>query len=60
MKLFFYLFTVSVNKCNGSYKTIDDPYAQVCVCVSVKVFNFMSGVNEKKIFNSTWIVWVQM
>ena len=27
----FYSFTVSVNKCGGSCKTIDDPYGWVCV-----------------------------
>ena len=28
---FFYPFTVSVNKCDRSCNTIDDPYAHVCV-----------------------------
>ena len=47
----FYSFTVSVNESGGSYNTIDDPYARVCVLIktknmNVKVFNLVSGVNE--------------
>ena len=48
----FYQFPVSVNKCAGSCNTIDDQYARVSVPnkvknVNVKVFNLMSGVNER-------------
>ena len=52
MNLFVcYPFTVSVNNCVGSCRTIDDPYARICVPnkvknMNVKVFNLMSGVNE--------------
>ena len=40
----FYPYTISVNKCEGSYSTINDPYARVCIPnkvknVNVKVFN---------------------
>ena len=47
------LDTVSVNKCGGSFNTIDDPRAWVCVPnkvrnMNVKVFYFMSGVNETR------------
>ena len=53
MKLFCNPFTVNVNKCGGSFNTIDDPYARVCVPNKVKnlnskVFNSMSGVNETR------------
>ena len=49
----FYPYTVSVNKCGGSWNTIDDRYAQVCVLTKVKhinvtVFNLMSVVNETR------------
>ena len=30
-KPLYYLCTVSVNECDGSCNTIDDPYAQICV-----------------------------
>ena len=30
-KILFYPFTVSINKCGGSCKAIDDPNAWVCV-----------------------------
>ena len=48
-----YPFTVSVNKCDGSCNTIDDPCARVCVLnkvkkMNVKVFNLVSGVNETR------------
>ena len=53
MKLVFFLFTVSVNKCGGSCNTFDDSYARVCVPnevknMNAKVFNLNSGVNEIK------------
>ena len=46
-KILFYQFTVRVNKCGGSCKTTDDPYARACVPnkvkqMNVKVFNLMS------------------
>ena len=49
----FYPFTVSVDKCGGSYDTIDDPCAQGGVPNKVRnmnaeVFNLMSGVNETR------------
>ena len=45
--------TVSINKWGGSYNTIDDLNAGVCVPnkakkMNVKVFNLMSRVNETK------------
>ena len=51
MKLFFLpVPSVSVNKCDRSFNSIDDRHAQVCVPnkvknMDVKVFNLMSRVN---------------
>ena len=39
MKLLFYSFTVSVNKCGGSCHIIDDPYPPVCAPNKVKSVN---------------------
>ena len=48
----FYPFTDSVNKCGGSCKTVDDPYAQFWVpnkvSMNVKVFNLIAWVNETR------------
>ena len=38
-KTLFHPFTVSFNKCSGSYNTIVDPYAQVLVPNKVKNMN---------------------
>ena len=48
-----YTCTVSVNKCGGSYNTIDDPYTRVFVPFKVKsmilkVYNIISGINETR------------
>ena len=48
-----YPFTINVNECGGSCSTIDDPYPRVYVPnkaknINVKVFNFMSRVNEAR------------
>ena len=53
LKLFFYSCIVSVSKCCGSFNTIDDRYAQVCITskmknMNVKVFKLISGVNETR------------
>ena len=53
MKLFFYPFTVNFNKCSGTCNTTDALYVRVFVLdkveehVNVKLFNFISWVNEK-------------
>ena len=52
-KTLFYACSDSVNKCRGSFNTIDDPYTPVCVPNKVKnmilkVYNFISGVNETR------------
>ena len=45
----FYPFAVSVNKCNGSFNTIDHPYAQGCVRNKVKNANVKVFKNYGKI-----------
>ena len=49
----FYPFNIKVNKCNGNYNSINNPYAKVCVPdaikdLNVKVFNLMSRTNETR------------
>ena len=41
-----YPFSTKASKCSGSFKNINDPYAQMCVSdviknINVKVFNLM-------------------
>ena len=38
-KTLYYRFTISVNKCGGNFKTIDDPYAWVFVPNKVNNMN---------------------
>ena len=50
-KPMFHLYSITSNKCKGSCKTINDPYAKLCVPetiknTNVKVFNLMSKTNE--------------
>ena len=49
----FYIFSIKVNKCNGSCNIINDPYAKLCVSdvvknINVKQFNLMSWKNQTK------------
>ena len=49
----FYPYSVTINKCKGSYNTINDPYAKLYVPdtsknINVKVFNLMSRTNEAR------------
>ena len=48
----FYPFSIKVNKCNGNYNNINDPYAKMCVPdtvkLNVKVFNLMMLTNETR------------
>ena len=46
----FYPYSIKVNKCGGSYNTINDPFAKLCVPditknINVKVFNLMARIN---------------
>ena len=47
----FYLYSVKISKCSGSWNNINDPYAKLCVPdvvknINVKVFNLMPRNNE--------------
>ena len=49
----FYPYNVKVNKCSGNCKSINDPYAKLCVSdtaknIKVKVSNLMSKTNEAR------------
>ena len=49
----FYLYSITINKCKGSFNTINDPYAKIFVSdtiknINVKVFNQMSRTNETR------------
>ena len=49
----FHPFSVKINICSDNYNNINDPYARVCVPVTVKnlnvkVFNLMSRTNETR------------
>ena len=50
----FYRCSMKVNKCNGSYNNINDPYSRLCVPdvvknINIKVFNLMSRTNETRL-----------
>ena len=49
----FYPYNVKVNKCSGNCKSINDPYAKLCVSdtaknIKVKVSDLMSKTNEAR------------
>ena len=49
----FYPYSIKINRCKGSFNTINDPYAKICVPdqikdTNVKVFNLMSRTNETR------------
>ena len=49
----FYPFNIRLNKCGGSCNNINNPYAKLCVCetvknINIKVFNLMSRINETR------------
>ena len=49
----FYPYSIKINRCKGSYNTINDPYAKICVPdqiknTNVKVFKLISRTNETK------------
>ena len=49
----FCLYYVLVSKCSGSYDTLDDPMANLCVPnviknVNMKVYNFLMRLNETR------------
>ena len=49
----FYPFSIKINKCSGNCNNISNPYARICVPVTVKnlnvkVFNLISLYNETR------------
>ena len=49
----FYPFNVLVNKYSGSYNTLDDPMAKMCIPnaikkVNIKVYNFLMRLDETR------------
>ena len=51
--LLFYSYSIKINRCKGSFNTINDPYAKICVPdqikdINVKVFNLVSITNERR------------
>ena len=49
----FYPYSITMNKCEGSCNTINDPYAKLCGPDAIKkinfeVFNLMSRTNESR------------
>ena len=49
----FYPFSIKTSKCSGSRKSINNPYAKLCVPdvaknINVKVFNLISRTNETR------------
>ena len=48
-----YLYSIKVNRCNGNYNNITNPYARVCVPniiknITLKIFDLMSWKNKTK------------
>ena len=46
-------YSIEINKCNGIFNIINEPYAKICVPdtiknISVKVLNLMSRTNERR------------
>ena len=67
-QILYHPFTASIDKCRGSYSTIDSPYPRVCVPdkvknMNVRVSNLMSGANETRFLvqhescECKWIKW---
>ena len=49
----FYPYSITISKCKGSFNTINDSYAKLCVPdiiknINVKVFNLISRTNEAR------------
>ena len=52
-KPMFYPYSIKMNKSKGSYNTINDPYARICVRgniknTNIKVLSLMSRTNETR------------
>ena len=49
----FYPYNIKINKRKGSFNTINDPYAKLCIAgtyknINVKIFNLMSKTNQTR------------
>ena len=49
----FYPYSITINKCKGSFNTVNNPYAKLSVPdtiknINVKVFNLISRTNEAR------------
>ena len=54
-ELYFCSFIVSLETCNGSCNSVEDPFGRICVPnkmedVIPEVFNIFKGTNESKTF----------
>ena len=52
-EIYYYPFIISVNRSNGSYNTVEDPFDRICGYFRVedmdlKIFNMIKGINESK------------
>ena len=52
----FYPYSIKINKCKGSFNTINGPYAKLCVPDNIEntnviVFNLISRTNETRHIN---------
>ena len=53
MNLFFFAFSITINKCGGDCNNINNLYAKLCVPgivenINVKVFNVMQRINDTR------------
>ena len=52
-EFYYYLFTVKLDKCTGSFNTLNDLSSKVCVPdktedLNLNVFSMITGINESK------------
>ena len=52
-ELRYYPFTVNLNRCAGSYNTLDDLSSRICVPnetedLNLHVFNMITGINKSR------------
>ena len=56
-------FIISINRCDGSCNTVEDPFCRTFFPnkiedVNLKVFNMITGTNETKDTLKTYLIWV--
>ena len=52
-KYMIYSYSIKVNRCNGNFNNISNPYSRVCIpnvikSITAKVFDLMSWTNKTK------------